>query len=166
VSVPLSTIVRMSTFDESDFAQLHAEEIRARIKLPDGFALDAEKSALGVKINSAAGVHDGHFKLRQIASSRTALSQGMFSADVLGTEYSLKLSAASTAEFRTLQAFVSKGRPGEVVITITPVLSSYPTDASSVKVWIDLLLSKRDGYFTLVEAAEIPMDALLAKGGG
>jgi hypothetical protein len=164
VSVPLSTIVRMATFDERDFVQLDPDVIRARIKLLEGFALDAGKSTLGVKITSEAGEHHGEFKLEKITEGRTQLSKGLFSGNVMGTEYTLKLAAQSKDEFRKLQSFVGKGRPGQVTIIIVPILSSYPKDAPTTNVWIDLLLSK--DYFTLLEGAEVPMEAIRAASAG
>lgn len=160
VSVPLSTIVRMSTFDERDFVQLNPDVVRVRIKLPQGFTLNAGKSSLGVNITSAAGVHYGEFKLDQEMAERTQLSKGMFSEETPGTAYTLRLSAASRKEFRKLQAFVSRGHPGEIVIAVAPRLSSFPKDVASVNVWIDLLLSESQGYFTLVDAAEIPLEKI------
>jgi len=162
VSVPLSTMVRMSTFDEQDFARLDADVVRVRIKLPQEFALDAGRSSLGVKVTAAAGVHYGDFKLEQEGAQGTTLSNGMFSGSAPGTAYTLKLSAPSRSEFRKLQAFVGRGQPGEVVISVVPILSSFPRDAATVNVWIDLLLTESQGYFTLLEGAEVPMEAIRA----
>lgn len=166
MAVPFSTIVRMSTFNDRDFAQLDPEVLRVRIKLPQAFSLNATKSWLGVRITSAAGVHDGEFKLEQVIVEQTELAHGMFSSSVPGTAYTLRLSAPSRTEFRKLQGFVRRGQPGEVVITVAPILSSFPNEASSVNVWIDLLLSQNQGYFTLLEAAEVPMDAIRAASTG
>jgi len=160
VSVPLSTIVRMSTFDEQDFAALDPGVIRARIKLADGYALDPSRSWLGVQVASAAGVHEGEFRLEQVTQMRAPLAQGLFAGDATGTEYTLRLSDASAQEFRKLQAFVRQGQPGEVVIRVVPILSAFPDEAASAPVWIDLLLSREDGYFTLVDAAQVPMAAI------
>jgi len=160
VSVPLSTIVRMSTFDERDFVQLNPDVVRVRIKLPDGFNLNAGKSSLGVRITSAAGVHHGEFKLEQVTAERAQLSKDMFSDDMPGTAYTLRLSVPSKKEFRDLQTFVRRGHPGEIVIAVGPILSSFPKDAPTVNVWIDLLLSESQGYFTLLDAAEVPMEQI------
>ena len=62
VSIPLSTIVRMSTFDEQDFVALNPDVVRVRITLPQVFKLDAGQSSLGVKITSPAGVHYGDWQ--------------------------------------------------------------------------------------------------------
>lgn len=162
VSVPLTTIVRMATFDERDFVQLDPDAIRARIKLVDGFVLDPDKSTLGVKITSEAGDHSGEFRLQKVTESRTELSKGLLSDDLLGTEYTLKLAAQSKDEFRKLQSFVAKGRPGQVIIAVAPILLSFPKDAPTTNIWIDLLLAKEQGYFTLLEGAEVPMEGIRA----
>lgn len=166
VSVPLSTMLRMATFDERDFVALDPEAIRARIKLLDGFALDPSRSTLGVKLDSKVGEHSGEFRLEQATQLRVDISRGLLASDVSGTEYTLKLSAASRDEFRKLQDFVGKGRPAEVLIIIKPILSAFPEDALTTRVWIDLQLERERGYFTLVEAAEVPMERIRAASTG
>ena len=73
--------------------------------IPEGFALDPGKSTLGVKISSEAGEHFGEFKLEKVTESRAELSKGLFSGNVMGTEYTLKIEAQSKDEFRKLQGY-------------------------------------------------------------
>lgn len=160
VSVPLSTIVRMSTFDERDFAKLDAAVVRVKITLPEGFGLNVEKSRLGIDLKSAAGVHNSAFELDQEHVQATEISGGVFSPAEQGTAYILRLSAPSKTKFRDLQGFVSRGRADEIIIQVAPRLSSSPKNAVSVKVWIELLLSEAQGFFTLVDGASIPLDKL------
>ena len=53
-----------------------------------------------------------------------------------------------------------------MIIAIAPILSSYPKEASTTNVWIDLLLSKDQGFFTLLEGAEVPMEGIRAANAG
>lgn len=160
VSVPLSTMVRMSSFDERDFVALDPDVLRVRIRLPEAFVLDPSRSALAVDITADAGVHHGEFTLDAEATEKVQLSAGVFSGDVAGTAYTLKLSAESRKAFRRLQAFVERGPPSQVTIRIIPILSAFPADANSVNVWIDLQLWPGQGYFPLVDAGEVPMDRI------
>jgi hypothetical protein len=162
VSVPLSTMVRMSTFDTEDFVQLDPAALRVRITLPEAFVLDAAKSWLGVEITSPAGTHAGEFKLMQEASAPARVSTGLFSSDVPATAYTLRLAEPSTLEFRRLQAFIAKNNRGDATIRVVPILSSFPEDAASTKVWIDLQLSQAQGFFTLLDGADVPMDRIRA----
>jgi len=154
MSVPLSTLVRMSTFNERDFAALDAEVVRVRIKLPEGFALNVAKSWLGIEITSAAGAHQATFELDQ-ELVQTSLTPR-------GSVYVLRLSPPSRTKFRDLQRFIGKGRADEISIRVVPRLASFPKDATSAKVWIDLLLSKTQGYFTLLDGATIELEKLRA----
>jgi hypothetical protein len=160
VSVPLSTMVRMSTFDERDFAALDPEVLRVRITLPQGFGLDVKRSWLGVELTSAAGTHQATFELDPERIQTAEIAGGFFADTRSGTAYVLRLSAPSKAKFRDLQSFVAKGRSDQITIRVVPRLSSSPKDADGVTVWIDLRLSQADGYFTLVDAATIELDAL------
>ena len=159
-SVPLSTLVRMRAFDEREFSTLAAEALRVKIKLPEGFGLDAEESWLGIEISSAAGVHDATFELDEETVHGVALPGSIFSSPGTGTEYVLRLSAPSTGKFRELQAFVARARAEDINIKVVPKLSYYPEDATSVKVWISLLLSPTQGYFTLIDGATISLSKL------
>lgn len=157
-TVPLTTILRMATFNDLDFAELEPNVIRVKIKLEDGFKLNAEQSQLAVQITSPAGSHYGHFSLETISVSQTELSQGVFSRNVLGTEYTLRLSDTSQKAFEKLKDFVKRGKPRKILVAIRPILSSSPQSAETVTVWVDLLITNNDGYFTLLEAAKVPME--------
>ena len=91
---------------------------------------------------------------------------GIFSSPQRGTLYVLRLSSPSQAKFRELQRFMGKGRADQVSIRVVPRVASFPKDAASVKVWIDLLLSKTQGYFTLVDGATVDLQKLRAPGAG
>ena len=164
-SVPFSTMARMSTFTERDFAALDAEVVRVRITLPEAFALDVGKSWLGVELTSAAGAHQSTFELDQ-EHVQTGVIPGIFSRSQRGIVYVLRLSAPSQAKFRDLQRFMGRGRADQVSIRVVPRLASFPTNAASVKVWIDLLLSKTQDYFTLVDGATVDLQKLRAPGAG
>lgn len=159
-AVPLSTMVRMSTFDHRDFVALEPDAIEVRITLPEEFVLDAAKSWLGVEVTSAAGSHAGEFKLTQTARTTAQASRGLFGGDIAATAYTLRLTEPARAEFGRLQAFVAQGQPGAVTIRVVPILSSFPQNAASTTVWIDLRLSRTQGYFTLLDGAEVPMDRI------
>ena len=161
-SVPLSTIARMSSFNERDFAALDAEVVRVRITLPEGFALDVARSTLGVELTSAAGAHQSTFELDQELVQPGATPGGIFSSSQRGTVYVLRLSAPSQAKFRELQRFMGKGRADQVSIRVAPRLASFPKEAASARVWIDLLLAKAQGYFTLIDGATVDLTKLRA----
>jgi hypothetical protein len=157
-SVPLSTIARMSTFDERDFAALDGKDVRVKITLPEGFALDVAKSWLSIEIQSAAGTHKSLFDLVQEQTQATTIPGGLFADDQRGMLYELRLSAAAAGKVRELQSFIARAKADDISIRVVPRLSAAPRTANHVNVWIDLLLSPQDGYFRLVDGAEISLD--------
>ncbi len=156
----------MAAFDEQEFARLDAEVVRIKITLPREFELDSEASWLGVEIASSAGSHASRFDLDQERTQATKASPGIFSADIVATEYVLRLRDSSKGSFRELQEFVGKGRAQDVAIRVVPRLARYPDDARSVTVWIELQLSEREGYFTLVDGATLSLDKLRGQRAG
>ena len=161
-SMPLSTIVRMSTFDGQDFVKLKAEELRVKVMLPEGFALNGDESWLGIDIKSSTGVYQGKFELKQEFEETIQLNGGLFDEPEQVTAFTLGLSESSTVEFNELQQFISSASAEDIHIRVVPKLESFPVDAVTVKVWIDLLLSQSQGYLTLVDAAKLPLDKLRA----
>ncbi len=162
-SVPLSTMVQMSSFDTQDFIKLNEDELRVKIMLPQGFKLNTDKSWLGIDIKSAAGKHQGIFELDQDYEKVISQSRGFLEESELVTEYTLQLSEASKVKFRNLQKFISRASAEDIHIRVVPKLKFIPEGAVSVQVWVDLLLSKAQGYFTLVNAAQLPLNKLRKK---
>ncbi|MFD1217629.1 hypothetical protein, partial [Microbulbifer celer] len=70
---------------------------------------------------------------------------------------------SSKSEFKQLQNFLLKNKSDDIAIKVVPKLRSYPTMAENLKVSIDIQLSSADGYFTLVDRAELSLDKLRAK---
>jgi len=145
-SVPLSTLMRMSSFSEEKFAGLRPDDIGIKVRLPEGFALDVAHSRLAIEVASNAGTHTAAFDLEQTGLQSRA-----------GGEYELQLTAEARDRFRQLQAFVAKAQVEDIAIRVMPKLASKPERASSVAVWIDLRLAQEDGYFALVDGASISL---------
>ena len=145
-SVPLSTLLRMSSFSEKKFVGLQPDEIGIKIRLPEGFALDVANSRLAIEVASNAGVHTAAFDLEQTGLQLRP-----------GVEYELQLTAQSRERFRRLQAFVAQAKVEDIAIRVMPKLASKPERARSVAVWIDLRLTQKEGYFALVDGASISL---------
>jgi hypothetical protein len=159
-SIPLSTIARMSHFDESDFAALDATAVRIRIALPQDFDLNAEKSRLRVKVASGTREREDQFDLEPELAEPDTHGGGLFSAPIPCTSYVLRLTGPSRQRFKELQAFTTEGRIDAIDIAVRPAFAKIPEGATTVTAWIDLLLSRSDGWFTLLDAARVELGAL------
>jgi hypothetical protein len=54
-SVPLSTIARGASFNESNLGFLDARALRVKVALPEGFVLDLDRTRLMASISSSSG---------------------------------------------------------------------------------------------------------------
>jgi hypothetical protein len=131
------------------------------ITLPREFKLDAERSWLGIDIMSAAGQHHGVFELNQESVELREIPAGIFSDSEHVISYLLSLTQSSQVEFGDLQHFTSKAAAEDVNIRVVPKLESFPEDATSVEVSVDLQLSESRGFFTLLDAAQLPLGKLV-----
>lgn len=155
--MPLSTLMRMSSFSQEKFVGLRPEDVGVKIRFAEGFGLDVPKSRLAVEVASSAGVHNAAFDLEPTVLQPVRLPAGLFASPRPGVEYQLRLSAQSRSKFRQLQTFVARAKVDDIGIRVMPKLAVKPEGAASVLVWIDLRLRSEEGYFALVEAAEIPL---------
>ena len=145
----------MSSFDSQDFVALNPDELRVIVVLPREFTLDTNTSWMGVDISSSAGMHQGVFELREESVQSEEISKGFFSEPQEITSYLLSLTPASKVKFNSLQVFVSKAAAEDVTIRVVPKLASRPENATSVSVSIELQLSQEQGFFTLVDSAQL-----------
>lgn len=167
-SVPLSTMARMATFDERDFATLNADVVRVKITVPEGFGIDAKRSRLDVQVTSSDGSHIGAFELEEERNESRMIPGGIFSGPTKGTAFVLRLSEPSRQKFRDLQRFVRQGQTDNIKLNVAAVLSTAPAEAAEVTFWVDVLLSQRQGYFALLDAVTMPIpskDEDKARGG-
>ena len=162
-SIPLSTIVQMSTFDGDDFVALDPQALRVKITLLKGFELNTRQSWLGIGLSSPAGELREVFRLKKESIVSHVKSSGMFSPPEQVISYTLSLRPASREKFIKLQAFFDKAPPDEVDIRVVPKLASYPETAKSVKTWIELQLNYKDGFFSLIDGAELSLKKLSGK---
>jgi len=149
----------MSSFDSQDFVALNPDELRVIVVLPREFTLDTKTSWMGVDISSSAGIHQGVFELREESVRSEETSKGFFSEPEEVTSYLLSLTPASKVEFSNLQVFVNKAAADNVAIRVVPKLASRPENATSVNVSIELQLSQEQGFFTLVDSAQLMLDS-------
>jgi hypothetical protein len=155
--IPLSTLIRLSTFDEKDFAKLDPDVVRARVALPVGFGLNVETSRIDVEVTSAAGVHTSMFELTEESVQTVNIPGDLFHAPTQRISYVFRLSDKSKSTLSSLQDFVGRTHSGSIGINIVTTLSSSPKGVLVVKIWTDLLLSKAQGYLRILDGTEVPV---------
>ncbi|RLV59527.1 hypothetical protein D5018_11700 [Parashewanella curva] len=85
---------------------------------------------------------------------------GIFQTSEQRNVYTLELNSTAQNSFKELQQFLAKHQNVDINIRVVPKLQSYPNDASYIKMWVDLQLSSQDGYFRLIDGAELSLEQL------
>lgn len=156
-SVPLSTIVRGTSFNESTFGFVDARALRVKVSLPEGFVLDAETTRLNASVSSSGDPRRLELKLDPLTTLGGTRGGGMWSKEIAVTSFEMDLTDESVAELRAVQGLVATGKAKSVQLDVQVKLKSFPAGATSAKVWVELMLSPIEGYFPLIDGGTIPL---------
>ena len=129
-------------------------------EMPQGFELNIEQSWLGFELSSQHNEHQGRFNLQQVSTAASTVDRGFFADDQEVSVYTLQLHPDSHGDFSVLQRYLGQHRADNVAIRVVPKLQSFPATERFVTVWIDVQLSQQDGFFTLVDGAQLALSRL------
>lgn len=155
---PLSTLARLSTFDEKDFAALNADDVRARVTLLDGFEVDFKQTRFAVSVASKRGRNDSTYGRVLEYSERRDVDGGWFSSVTHATAYTSRLADADKARFRELQRLMLQGGTKSVALNCEVALGKVPAGAKQTRAWAELQLARNDRYLTLFDGVTIALD--------
>jgi hypothetical protein len=148
-------MARLGSFDETQFARLDPRMLRVRVAVPAEFALDAGATRLTTAVRFGSEQRRDNFGLEQVSLAPSSRKGGLFSGDVAVASYELRLSEASLSEFRKMQELARPGSVKEVDMNVEVSLAKGPRDATQLQVWVDLLRSLDEGWFTLIDGGTI-----------
>jgi hypothetical protein len=152
-SVPLSTMLRMSTMNQQTLLELDPQQIRARVAVYGGFEIDPKSTQLSLDIADEAGRRESRsYALNLLSKTNDTRPGGMFHSDYPVAAYEFALDPESVEDLRRLQkAFAHSKNPGFTVNVQTTAPGYY----KSVRFWIDLKLKEPEPYMTIVDGAEL-----------
>lgn len=153
-NVPLSTVMKMSGFDEDDFIKLTPEDIRVRVRS-------------NTKTNVLAANQLSYSYKGSEAFIDDCLSLTLINEDVRTVKHWFRkdssehiswyqLDAEGVEKFKAMQAhpiLQQKDREGTFELSIQTVYSE--DSPNQFELSVDLLLDPEDGYFTMFDGLEI-----------
>ena len=101
-SIPLSTMLKFSSYQKSDFVAIKPADIRAKIILDQPIEIDIEKVELGLEVETEQGDRVFKFPLSLLERRAIPAKEGWFAFDEAKNEYILNLSAESVQNRRFL----------------------------------------------------------------
>lgn len=154
-TIPLSTMARFSGFDEGDFVQIDARDVLVQVRVPTEFTLDPERIELSLATAEGESRVERDFPVTLLSQQQEEVPGGLFSANTPVNRLTFKLTDEGLRQFAAVQNAVLKGPAEPKGFNVKWTFSKIPEDAKSTRLWIDLQLSKRQGFFTLFDGAEI-----------
>lgn len=153
-NIPLSTVMKMSGFDEEDFIKLNPEDIRVKVRS-------------NTKVNVLAANQLSYSYKGSEAYIDDCLSLELFKEEVRTVEHWFRddsfehigwyqLDSEGIDKFRAMQQhpiLQNKDREGTFELTIQTVYSD--ESPTKFELSVDLLLDPKEGYFTMFEDLEI-----------
>lgn len=156
-SIPVSTMFKYRNFNEQSFASLNPSQIRSKIRVSDPFTLKLEKIKLSLSLENEKGLRNFPFPLVLEDQHLIASQEGFFSSTPAKTEYTFRLSEQAVASFAETQNLLSEDLNGKYSFSIGAGFNEEPKEGQSVYISILLQLNEEDGYFTLIEDAEVDL---------
>ena len=157
-SVPLGTLLRFSTFDEQDFAEIDPETLSVRIFMQDPAKLSDTPVSLSLLLETAGEPIMGDYEMQASRTWRDKISGGLFSADTHGNMYQFGLTPDQIILFRQLQQDLSNLEITHMTFTTSFHLDRSISYADQVKVWVFLAMDEKADYITLIEGASLDVE--------
>ncbi|MCG7562470.1 hypothetical protein [Pseudoalteromonas sp. McH1-42] len=154
-SIPLSTMLKYRNFDEQSFAALNPSQIRSKIWLSEPFTLNMEKINLSLSLVNERGHSNFTFPLILVKRDKIAAQEGFFSSEPAKTEYTFRLSELAVNNFQKTQNLLSQKVHQKLSFSIGAGFNEEPEDGETVYISISLQLEDNEGYFTLINEAEV-----------
>jgi hypothetical protein len=158
MAIPLTTAIRLSSIGDQSLVALDPQQVRTRVAVPFGFALDVEQTQLSVDVSRVAGKWENHeYRLQLLSKTNGVHSGGLFHPNYPVVVYELALDSASVKDLRELQKVFQLGKDPGLNVSVNVNLASMPDNAESVRFWVDLKLRESDAFMVLFDGAEIQL---------
>ncbi|KFZ30842.1 hypothetical protein IDSA_07095 [Pseudidiomarina salinarum] len=151
-SMPISTMYKLNSMDETDLFKLDPAGVRAKVQLSEPFKLKLSETEMTFELESDNGV--SHYQFPLIVESEHALpaESGWFSDRPASSEYILALSEEASKNFRELQVRLADEKFSKYEFSVNTNFGAAPeAKAEDVTLSIFLKLSQDEGYIALLE---------------
>ena len=153
-SIPLTTLLKFSSYDEQELLTLKPKQIRARLTVNSFLNIDLANTKLGITIKNSNGDLALEFPLKQVSLSQTPASEGFFSSAPASQTYLLKLSDKAITDFKALQQQLRLSEKNTFGLSVAAKLKRNENltpeqKAQRLFMSIELKLSKQQDYFKI-----------------
>lgn len=149
-SIPVSTMLRMSSMNENTLQDIDASQLRTRITLQPSVSPNLQETKLQVTLDTAKGDQQFNFPLQADLHKSVVIDGGLFSDDRLMTAHTLKLTEAGVLAFQSMQQVFKDQEADGLGLNVQVRLHKPETHVKGVMT-VELQLAQSEDFFTLVD---------------
>lgn len=157
-SIPLATVLNLSSMSPRALAQIDPTQVRVKISVPADFEIDVPESHLGLSLTTPSGVRSAAMKLSLLGVTKESRPGGVFKADIPVSTYLLALSSDGARQLQLLQRHVLVQDPTGFEFSVSAPFSKVPANPTEVTLWADLKLSPMEPFMRLMNGAKIKFE--------
>ena len=154
-SIPLSTMAKFATADESDLISLEAEAIRARVTLDQPLKPDHESIALKMEVDDGQRVQILDFPLTLESQTQHTAEDGFFSSRPAKSAFTYKMTTRAVENLKTLQGSFSSKDKSKYSFEISAGIKPHEKPLETITLSLALRLSEQEGFITMLDEAVI-----------
>ena len=153
-------MVKLSTFDEQDFAALNATEIRAKVQINETVKLINDQSSLAAKITNESGDLNLKFELELVKMEQIPAKNGFFSNSPAYSVSYFRLSPTGIENFKKIQAqVIKKHNTGFEFSVGTSFDRSNTTENEEIYLSIGIKFDDSSDYITIIDDWELEFES-------
>lgn len=169
VSIPLSTMWRLSQFTADDLANLDPAGLGVAVDLPDALSLDSARTALKIDLYRETETGEEDTLLAEIARLTTVETGRQVITPLRPASdgrhwHVMRLDSEAQASFRRFQhGFQKRWSPDDgkyFRLVVNPHFSGEDSLTGAHEITVALRLDPADGWFVLLDEAEMDFDEL------
>jgi hypothetical protein len=153
-TVPVSTMMKFSTFDDEDFAKLNAEDIRALITVSNNAPVNVSRLKLELSIGKGEKKREYLFPIHLLSKSNVAAEKGWFSEVPESTLYTLELTEEGIKSFKEVQR-IGRNKGQKFNLNLFLSFSKLPKDYEEVVMTLAMVLDKNETPVILFDQATL-----------
>ncbi|TQV86378.1 hypothetical protein [Aliikangiella coralliicola] len=159
-SVPISSMVKLASFDEKDLVNINPNQVRTRITINEPAELQTRDVKLALRFGYDGEEETEYQFILDLLNNKTLKeSKGFFSNSPKRHQYEFKIAVASIAEFKKYQReFLKYGKPEKYHWTVYYYLKKRPEEGEPINLDLELKLAEADDYFYLLKSAEMDVE--------
>lgn len=156
MSIPISTMAKMASFDDADFLAIKPEEFRVKVQFDQDLDVDLDKTAFKLELGTTRGEFSRKAEFVVVERLDLKPEKAWYSLGFNAeSESVLALDPAGLAVFKEVQGHIRDKTIKELRfhLLIRPKLGAI--EGRDARMTVRLRLNPAEGYFTMFDAVDI-----------